>query len=935
MFSLVFLFGLLLVGVYIGIRSASINLDPRQEAAGKTYFVENSESLQDAINKSKDSDSIFLKVGTYSTTNSDGFIIKDKKIQILGAGKDFVTVLGNNNSYVFNVQNSSVKFDSIKIKGANKDGILIKNSGKKDVVLKSIEIENNSGAGVRTDSKTTISTSFIDQNGSGIVSSGELLIDNTVIQNSAAEGLNIDSTSVSNSRITNSIISGNQGKGMLIEGGKSHIVKNVTLFKNNSGLVETGSSTTNITDSIIQGSKNEGVNLKGTSSSISFSNVYSNGTDFTPTSLKNADGNLSVDSQFTSETDLHIVKTSTAVRNKGLASETNADGTRIDMGAFGGKPNLVSSNGAPVISSTPLKYIKPGQAYNYEVVAVDPDNDVLTYTVVNSNSPKWIKQDGNKFSGTPGEGNIGFWGIVLVVSDSRGHNIVHPISINVIPADRSIPQEGTSPTPTASAAKPVAKINFINPKAGSVMTKDANEIKWEIANGVAIDKYVIKYSDDKEVFRTITTLPGDATSYKWVDIDKLVPGKYILQIEATDKSAPPVTIKVMSEEFEVKSVPVNTNVQSIVITKNSPADNDNVPTRKPLIAVEFKPDADLDASKTYIKIDGENVTYKFTKNTIYFEPTKDLAGTKTQVEAKIVTKDGAEASKKWFFNLPVSANPQNTKVTVSSTSTVLGLPRIVGLLLIAVIILGLLFLILYFVIKLLKTIRDERQGNLEAEFTEYYDGDNLDPNIRGSDNGSVAVVPVILESQADKPTPTSTEYIVSPNANAEYYVDQSTTNNDTEVQNPPSPVYFEPVVNKNNDVPVILEQTIHQSAPVEVTEKRPEVITEDPNQPIVNVVEVPSDNIQYPSNDNVQQSVANAQPIPVDNQTKIVNSNDLGEQSSDLPADANNPESPSDDYMTKLKMKYGITDDDIENYKVIDVDAKPDPTAASTSPKNS
>jgi hypothetical protein len=1006
--ALLILVGLLIVGIYIGINGANINFDLRQNAAGKTYFVENSATLQDAINKATESDAIFLRVGNYTTTNPDGFVIKDKKLQILGAGRDFVKVQATNNSYVFNVTNSNVKFDGIKITGANKDGVLIDNNGKHEVVFKNVGFENNSGSAINADAKVTVSTSVMTANGSGIVTTGDLFVDNTLIETSSTNGIEIAKDARNTSRVVNTIIQNNKGSGIAINGGNTHIIKNVTVYKNESGIVDTSSANTNISNTIVQGSKSAGISVKSSNASVTFTNSYGNGTDYTPSDLKSAEGNMSVDSQFTSDTDVHLSRTSSPVRGKGVTTEKNNDGTRIDLGAFGGNPNLSASNGAPTVTSTAPRYLHPGQQFNYTIKATDPDNDPLTYTVINSNAPKWITQNQNNFTGTPATSQVGFWAVVVVVSDQKGHNVVHPISINVIPSDRAIPQDtGATPAPTSQPAQnPVAQISFVNPKSGATVNKDANEIRWTVTNGVAVDKYVLKYSEDKENFKTITTLPGDATSYKWSDVEKVTPGKYILQLEATDKSTPPVTVKQLSEEFEVKSVP-QANVQNIVITKNSPADNDNVTMRRPFIAVEYKPDADVDTSKTYLKVNDTNVEFKYTKNTIYYDPTADLQGTKARVEVKIVTKDGAEATKQWIFNLPIVANPQDTKVEIDTRSTVLGLPRTVGLIVLGVIILALLLLILYFVAKLLKTIRDERQGNLEAEFTEYYDGEvpAQKPNQNQQATNEPGPYPVLVIDQNGQQQPEQAhihnEYTVEP-GKSEYFIDPNQQQAsqpqtaDTTTQTVDQQYAYQPEQPAQYDVnqPAQTEQTAYQTDPNQPYQNVQQVAPETANaqyqypqdqQPVAQQYEQNTQNqLQnepqgpYPVmtiDQNDQQIAAQypveqyQQPMTNDVQSQSYDANAADNQSSQgnytltdqtqnaqasqplqndgtsqpvvaqdysaVPASGNDPQSATNEYLTELKKKYGITDDDIQSYNAqmdTNGDGQPDPSRASSNP---
>ncbi len=889
MFSLVFLFGLVAIGIVFGVANSRFNLDTRNKASGKTYFVENNQDLQGAINLAADSDAIFLKVGSYTTSNPEGFVIKDKSIRILGAGKEFVTVYGTNNSNVFTLQNSNVKFENIKITGANKEGVLVQNTtANTEVQFKDVEISNNSGPAIISNAKLSVQTSTIDQNGAGIKSTGGLTLENSLIENSADYGVSLSASTTSSNQISNTIIAANKAAGISVEGSGPVQIKNVTVYGNDSGIVEkTATTSTTVLNSIIQGSKKEGVSFKGTNSYAKYTNSYANaGGDFKPESIKSLEGNTSIDAQFASTTDYHLASTSPLL-HKGSGADANTDGSRVDMGAFGGSVKLATvMNSAPVITSTPPQYIKPGQTYNYEIKATDPDGDALSYIVVNSDvAPKWVKQSNNKFSGTPVASDIGFAGIVVVVTDRHGHNIVHPISINVLPSDRNAPPETATPT-SAPQTNVVPQITFVSPKSGTIVSKDKNnEIKWTVNAGANIDKYVIKYSDDKSNFQTLTTLPGTATSYKW-DLGNLVSGKYILQIEATDKGTPPVTVKKISDEFEVQNKPKTSTVPGteITITKNNPADNDNVPTRKPLISVEFKPDADLDDSKTFLKVNGENVQFKKTRSTIYYEPQKEINGSKVKVETKIVTKEGATDQKSWSFTLPANTVPQDTTVTPKESSTILGLPRPIGLLILGILILGLLFLILYFITKLLKTIREERQGNLEAEFTEYYDEPKQTQQV-------VDPITSTTTTETTTTTQTANAYLATPEQANDYYiadaapvaetktapVEQTTTVEKT--------VVTEPVTSEVTEAPAAPAEsvTVEEVAPVETA-------VTDVAQSTSTTTTTQTDTDKDGVVDTKKTTTTTTEPVLEEGMSK-------------------------EDYINSLKSKYGITEEDIQEYK--------------------
>lgn len=789
--SLLFFFMIAVFGIYFAIKSQGINFDLRNDAAGNTIFLSSGDDLQAALDRAGTSDAIFLKVGEYTAKTNEGFSIKNKDIRILGAGSDFVDVVGTGKTNVFHVENASVRFEDISISGANDSGILIDNANTKEVQFKNVEIKNNSGAGIKTDSKTVVQASTIDHNAYGIKSgSGELVVENSVVNGSTYSGINILNTSTANTRIQNSVITRNTEKGILFEGGSEHTVKNVTLSGNGDGIVETGSSLTTVTNSIVQGSKNQGISLKS-GSKVTYTSSSTNGqSNFTPAALQSSEGNLTTKADFD---DVFRLVSGSPLKDKGSVAEKDQDGSRIDMGAFGGNPYIIALNSKPTISSTPPYFVKVGEKYNYQILASDPDNDALTYAVINKNAPKWVKLNGSTVSGTPGPGDVGFGGVMVVVSDKHGHNIVHPVSINVIPVNRvtepkptattttapttsstvtktptPVVTTTTQATPTPTSNSEVPKVTFISPAEGASFQKGNIEIKWELTNAKNVESLVLKYSEDNENFNAITTVPPTQSSYTW-DAKNIPTGTYVLQIEAKEKGTNPLTVAEISNEFELKDVPQNVNTGDLTITKISPAENDVVSDFKPLIFVEFKPDVDIDKTKTFIKANGEDLAYKFTKNTIYYEPTDSFLGNKVVIEAKIVSTSGAEASKKWTFSLPAEANPnKNTNPQQTKTQKILGLPKPIGLVVLGVLILGLLILILYFVVKLLKTLREERQGSLEAEFIEYYDSP-----LKSSQPEQTASMP--QQPAPQMPVQDMNEYLAMPEPQTAQNIQQSLT----------------------------------------------------------------------------------------------------------------------------------------------------------------
>ncbi|TLX49745.1 hypothetical protein CWC31_14850 [Pseudoalteromonas ruthenica] len=94
-----------------------------------------------------------------------------------------------------------------------------------------------------------------------------------------------------------------------------------------------------------------------------------------------------------------------------------SDGSATDsLPAF--SISVIASNQAPIISGTPATTIKSGQSYSFTPTASDPDDDALTFSVVNQ--PSWTTFDTatGQLQGTPSESDVGtVSNIQITVSD--------------------------------------------------------------------------------------------------------------------------------------------------------------------------------------------------------------------------------------------------------------------------------------------------------------------------------------------------------------------------------------------------------------------------------------------------------------------------------------------------------------------------------------
>jgi hypothetical protein len=102
-------------------------------------------------------------------------------------------------------------------------------------------------------------------------------------------------------------------------------------------------------------------------------------------------------------------------------------------------------NQFPEILSTPRQQIQLGKTYFYQIEASDPDNDPLTYRLIDPPSGLELDDQG-QISWTPGSGDLGVHRISLEVDDGRGGIIGQTFDLNVV----STPSPNQAPIITST-----------------------------------------------------------------------------------------------------------------------------------------------------------------------------------------------------------------------------------------------------------------------------------------------------------------------------------------------------------------------------------------------------------------------------------------------------------------------------------------------------
>lgn len=227
-----------------------------------------------------------------------------------------------------------------------------------------------------------------------------------------------------------------------------------------------------------------------------------------------------------------------------------------------GSGGTSTANSSPVIESVKEGFVVSlNQVFNYKVIATDPDNDSITFSLVNAPDFLTIDQSTGEVSGKPTEvGDIKF---IVKVDDGNGGITTEEFIMRV-------QVEGIQ-----------KELNFSFPISGSIVTDSNNEIKWKVSSGIQVKTIVLSFSQDREKWSELTKLDRDTGSYKW-DIKDIDPGEYYLKAEFTDTNNK--LFEIISEKFNVSAT---TAVSQTEITDLFPTEGTTTNNNRPVISANF------------------------------------------------------------------------------------------------------------------------------------------------------------------------------------------------------------------------------------------------------------------------------------------------------------------------------------------------------------
>lgn len=290
------------------------------------------------------------------------------------------------------------------------------------------------------------------------------------------------------------------------------------------------------------------------------------------------------------------------------------------------------SNKPPVIEPSKEGFsVTLNQVFSYKVIASDPDNDVITFSLVNAPDFLSIDSRTGEVSGKPTEvGDIKF---IVKADDGKGGVTTEEFVMKV---------------QVEGARK---EVEFSFPVSGSSVTPDNNEIKWEVDSNIQVRTIVLSFSQDRSNWQEITRLDRNTSSYKW-NVSDLEPGEYYLRIQLTDTANK--LFEIISEQFNVSAATV---VDQTEITNLFPTEGSIINNNRPVISASFNTPED-------VTIDPEDV--KFTLNDridltvcetlasgISCNVLSELADGQYKAYIELMDSDGSTVVKEWSFNVNV------------------------------------------------------------------------------------------------------------------------------------------------------------------------------------------------------------------------------------------------------------------------------------------
>jgi len=292
--------------------------------------------------------------------------------------------------------------------------------------------------------------------------------------------------------------------------------------------------------------------------------------------------------------------------------------------------DVQNSNRKPQILSTPSSTsLKVGDSFVYQINALDPDDDVLTYSITSGPSFITINSKSGLVSSKGKLSNEGSFIVKLRVQDTVGAFDEQLITLNIVKTDQNF------------------TLTIISPVEKEIIKSDSIDIKWTVSSKSNISSIVLYHSKDSEKWTKIIDLDKDQTIYRW-DVSKTNAGDYYIKVEVT--LADGTKFNAVSGKFAIDksggSVPL--------ISEVNPKEDSAITEKRHKIGANFAvfDGSVVNKNQTVISVDDATLSDCVkTDNSIECAPSEDLLAGKHKVKAVVIDSEKRMNTKEWYFEL--------------------------------------------------------------------------------------------------------------------------------------------------------------------------------------------------------------------------------------------------------------------------------------------
>lgn len=375
-----------------------------------------------------------------------------------------------------------------------------------------------------------------------------------------------------------------------------------------------------------------------------------------------------------------------------------------------------TANQPPKITSSPGNLqIAVGDEFTYQVEAVDPENDPISFEFAKAPDFLNINFESGRVTTVSEITDAGIYEVTIIVKDENGAEAEQSFQLIV-----------------GEGGEVASGLTFTRPKLNDVFIVSDSKITWEIADAENIEKQVLYYSQDLSDWSTIVALSDDVREYEW-EISELRSGDYYIRIDVERESGE--ITRHISDEFVIDQEGTGDLLPRI--SERSPEAGAEIAGLRPEISIGYVASrgADIIAESVVVNVNGssDNLECQADVSKVTCSLLADLNQGENTISISLRDSRDKQITDEWTF----TANPESQgflsglNLNSDLLSTALLVLCVGGLLLLIP------WLIYYFVIRRRKSAQSSQvvQTTTQDEFAapEVMTNDNYDYSVGTQD----------------------------------------------------------------------------------------------------------------------------------------------------------------------------------------------------------